>query len=195
MRNLIRLSLFTLLAIGAASAQAISVGIMAGAPLTNVISAKNIGGVQFTPQSLHLTVGGAFQLDLPFRLRLEVDALFRPASFSASNVIGNISAANWKFPAMLKYRFNNPVGGGHLEPFVGAGFTFDHFYQVTNAIKSGPGSIVKNSPGGVLVVGGVDFKALGKRLSAELRYTRQQNDSIVSLSQLNQADFLLGLHF
>ena len=192
MRKLIVLSV---LIAAAASAQSVSVGIMAGAPLTNVINAKNIGGVQFNPQSLHLTVGGAFQLDLPFRLRLEVDALFRPASFSASNLPNTISAANWKFPAMVKYRFKNPIGGGHLDPFAGAGFTFDHFYQVTNAIKSGPGSIVTNSPGGVLIVGGVDFKALGKRLSAELRYTRQQKDSIVSLSQLNQADFLLGLHF
>ena len=192
MRKLIFLSILTTVA---ASAQAISVGIMAGAPLTNVISAQNIGGVQFNPQSLHFTLGGAFQLDLPFRLRLEADALYRPASFSAGNVIGNISAANWKFPIMMKYRFNNPLGGGHLEPFAGAGFTFDHLYQVSNAIKSGPGSIVKNSPGGVLLVGGVDFKALGQRLSAELRYTRQQNDSIVSLSQLNQADFLLGIHF
>ena len=192
MRKLILLSA---LSAAAACAQSISVGIIAGAPLTNVISSKTIGGVKFDPQSLHLTVGGAFQLDLPFRLRFEADALYRPASFSASNLVSNISAANWKFPVMMKYRFINPIGGGLVQPFAGAGFTFDHLYQVTNAIKSGPGSIVKNSPGGILLVGGVDLKVLGKRLSAELRYTRQQNDSILNLSQLNQADFLLGLHF
>jgi hypothetical protein len=192
MRKLILLSV---LSAAAACAQAVSVGIMAGAPILDVTSAKNISGIQYDPQSIHLTLGGAFQLDLPFRLRFEMDALYRPASFKASNVVGDITAANWKFPVMMKYRFNNPIGGGHLQPFAGAGFTFDHLYQVTNAPKSGPGSFVKNSPGGVLLVGGVDFKAFGKRLSAELRYTRQQQDSIVQLSQLNQADVLFGLHF
>lgn len=192
MRNLILLSVITA---AAASAQAVSVGILAGAPLTSVISSKNIGGIQYKPESLHFTVGGAFQLDLPFRLRFEVDALYRPAKFSASNIKDQISAANFKFPVMMKYRFKDPLLGGHLEPFAGVGFSFDHFYQVTNAVSSGVGSVVSNSPGSVLLVGGFDFKALGKKLSAEMRYTRQRGDSIIGLSQLNQADVLLGIHF
>ncbi len=162
----------------------------------DLTSSKTLnGGVQYDPQSLHFTVGGAFQLDLPFQIRLEIDALYRPASFSVSSQTNDVTAAHWRFPVMGKYRFKNKIGGGHLEPFAGAGFNFDHLYQVSNAIASGPGSIVSNSPGGVLLVGGVDFKAFGKRLSAEGRYTRQAIDSIQSLSQLNSVDFLLGLHF
>jgi hypothetical protein len=190
-----KLILLTVLSAAAACAQAISVGVLAGAPILDLTSSKNISGVQYNPQSLHLTVGGAFQLDLPFRLRIEVDAMYRPMNFRASSIAKDITAADWKFPVMAKYRFKNKISGGHLEPFAGAGFTFDHLYQISNAVTSGPGSIVKNSPGGVLLVGGVDFRALGKRLSAELRYTRQSNDSVISLSQLNQADVLIGIHF
>jgi len=192
MRKLILLSV---LSTAAACAQAISVGVMAGVPVLDLTSSKTINAVHFDPQSLHYTVGGAFQLDLPFQIRLEIDALYRPASFSVSSQTNDVTAAHWRFPVMGKYRFKNKIGGGHLEPFAGAGFNFDHLYQVSNAIASGPGSIVSNSPGGVLLVGGVDFKAFGKRLSAEGRYTRQANDSIQSLSQLNSVDFLLGLHF
>jgi hypothetical protein len=190
-----KLILLTVLSAAAACAQAISVGVMAGVPVLDLTSSKTINAVHFDPQSLHYTVGGAFQLDLPFQIRLEIDALYRPASFSVSTQTNNVTAAHWRFPVMGKYRFKNKIGGGHLEPFACAGFNFDHLYQVSNAIASGPGSIVSNSPGGVLLVGGVDFKAFGKRLSAEGRYTRQANDSIQSISQLNNVDFLLGFHF
>ena len=40
-----------------------------------------------------------------------------------------------------------------------------------------------------------DFKLKVIRISTELRYTRQFNDAVVSLSQLNQADVLVGIHF
>jgi hypothetical protein len=190
-----KLFLLSILSAAAASAQAISVGVMAGVPVLDLTSSKTINAVQYDPQSLHYTVGGAFQLDLPFQIRLEIDALYRPASFSVSSQVNDVTAAHWRFPVMGKYRFKNKIGGGHLEPFAGAGFSFDHLYQVSNAVTSGPGSIVSNSPGGVVLVGGVDFKAFGKRLSAEGRYTRQANDTIQSISQLNNVDFLLGFHF
>jgi hypothetical protein len=192
MRKLIVLSV---LSAAAACAQAISVGAMAGVPVLDLTSSKTINAVHFDPQSLHYTVGGDFQLYLPFQIRLEIDALYRPASFSVSTQTNNVTAAHWRFPVLGEYRFKNKIGGGHLEPFAGAGFSFDHLYQISNAIAAGPGSIVSNSPGGVVLVGGVDFKAFGKRLSAEGRYTRQANDSIQSISQLNNVDFLLGFHF
>ena len=57
------------------------------------------------------------------------------------------------------------------------------------------GSFASNSPAGMLIDGGLDFKLKVIRISTELRYTRQFNDAVVSLSQLNQADVLVGIHF
>ena len=186
--------LFSLSA-AAACAQAVSGGVTLGAPALNVTSSQSIGGVQYNPKSPHITVGGSFRLDLPFQLRLEVDALYRAAGYSASNAAKIATASDWKFPAMMEYRFRTPLSGGRFEPFAGAGFSFDHLYTVSNAVTSGTGSFVKNSPAGMLFVGGVDFKFLGTKASGELRYTRQFHDSIINLSQLNQADILLGFHF
>jgi outer membrane protein W len=175
-----------------ACAQGVSVGVLGGAPFLNVVSATTVDGVAYSPTSLKYTVGGAFQLNLPFRLRIELDALYRPASFSVSTPPSETTASEWRFPVILQYRLNH---GGFFQPFLGVGASFQHLYQIGNAIKSGTGSIVTNSPAGMLVDGGVDYKLGLFRLSTELRYTRQFNDSIQSLSQLNQAEVLVGFHF
>lgn len=181
-----------LLTAAAAFAQGISVGVIAGAPFTSVVSATTVSGISYLPQSPKFVVGGSFQLNLPVRLRLELDALARPASFSASNLINNVSAVEWRFPLILQYRLNSAKT---LQPFVGVGASFEHLYQIKNAITSGTGTIATNSPGGMLLDGGVDFKLGLFRMSAEMRYTRQFNSSILNLSQLNQGDVLVGLHF
>ncbi len=179
---------------GSAFAQAISVGAIAGAPFTDVESNVTVGTVSYIPKSPKFVVGGSFQLNLPFRLRLELDALARPASFRVSNLVSDTSATEWRFPVLLQYRLGKGKGIG-MQPFVGVGASFEHLYQIKNAVTSGTGSIASNSPGGVVLDGGVDFKLKLFRLSAELRYTRQANDSIVSVSQLNQAEVLAGFHF
>ena len=181
-----------LLTAAAAYGQGISVGAIAGVPFTNVESTTTINGISYLPKSPYFTVGGSFQLNLPYHLRLELDALVRPASFKVSNLVGNTSATEWRFPVIVQYR----LGAGKLfQPFLGVGASFEHLYQIKNAVTSGPGSIATNSPGGMLLNGGVDVKLKLFRLSGELRYTRQFNDSILDVSQLNQAEFLLGAHF
>ena len=109
-----------------------------------------------------------------------------------SNLVSNTSATEWRFPLIAQYRLGS---GKLLQPFVGVGASFEHLYQIKNAVTSGPGSIATNSPGGFLIDGGVDVKLKLFRLSGELRYTRQINSSILDVSQLNQAEFLLGVHF
>ena len=185
-----------LLTAAAASAQNISIGAYAGAPFTDVERTTTISGISYLPQSAKFTVGAGLQVNLPLRLRLELDALVRPANFSASALISNTllsntSATEWRFPLIVQYR----LGKGTLAPFVGLGASFEHLYQIKNAVTSGTGSFASNSPGGMLIDGGVDIKLKLFRLSGELRYTRQFNDAIFSLSQLNQAEFLLGAHF
>jgi hypothetical protein len=190
MRKLILAGLVTAAAM---YGQAISVGAIGGVPFVNLENTTTIGGIAYLPKGPNFTVGPTVQVNLPFHLRLEFDALARPTSFHVSNLIGNTSATEWRFPFIVQYRLGSKAH--FFQPFVGVGASFEHLYQIKNAITSGPGSIATNSPGGMLLEGGVDFKAGPCRLSAELRYTRQFNDSIQNLSELNQGEFLVGARF
>jgi outer membrane protein W len=181
-----------LLTAAAACAQAISVGVIAGAPLTNVETTTTLGGISYLPKSPNFTVGPTFQLNLPLHLRVEFDALIRPADFRASNLVANTNATEWRFPLLVQYRLGS---GKFLQPFVGVGASFEHLYQIKNAAVAGPGSIATNSPGGMVIDGGIDFKVKLARISAELRYTRQFNAAIFDVQQLNQAEVLVGARF
>jgi hypothetical protein len=188
-----------LLALGAlcaaaANAQSISVGVLAGAPFTDVVNATTTNNISFLPTSTNFTVGPALQINLPLSLRFEVDALYRPYSFSVSNLVGSVSAAQWRFPFLAQYRFNAPV----LKPFVEAGLSFDHLSNISSAAKSitsGPGQLVQQSHAGVILGAGVDLKVPFIRVSGELRYTHQGSADFRDISKLNQAEFLLGVHF
>ena len=177
----------------AAYGQAISVGALGGVPLMNVETTTTISGIAYLPKGPNFVVGPSVQINLPLHFRVEFDALARPASFHVSNLVGNTSATEWRFPVIVQYRLGNKAK--FFQPFVGVGASFEHLYQIKNAITSGPGSIATNSPGGMLLDGGVDFKIGLCRLSGELRYTRQFNDSILDLSQLNQAEVVVGARF
>ena len=60
-------------------------------------SNATISGITYLPQSPNFTVGPTFQLNLPFHLRLELDAMVRPASFKVSSLFANTSATQWRF--------------------------------------------------------------------------------------------------
>lgn len=188
-----KLILVGLLAAAATYAQGISIGVLGGAPLQNIETTTTISGVSYLAKSPNFTVGPALQVNLPLHLRFEFDALVRPASFRASNLLTNTDAMQWRFPILVQYRFG---AGKVLQPYLGVGVNFEHLYQIKNAVTSGPGSIATNSPGGMILDGGVDLKIKGLfRLSGELRYTRQWNGAILDVEQLNQAEVLVGAHF
>jgi hypothetical protein len=189
MRNLILAGLVTAAAM---YGQAISVGVIGGVPFHDLENTTTIGGIQYLPKGPNFTVGPTVQVNLPLHLRIEMDALARPTAFHVGNLVGNTSATEWRFPVIVQYRLGKaPV----VHPFIGVGASFEHLYQIKNAITSGPGSIATNSPGGMLLDAGLDFKLGPARLSTELRYTRQFNSSILDLSQLNQAEVLVGVRF
>jgi opacity protein-like surface antigen len=187
-----RIFLIGLLTAAAACAQGLSVGVYGGAPFTDVEQNTTVGGISYVAKSPKFMVGGGIQLNLPLHLRLEFDALARGATYRASNQTADTNATEWRFPLIMQYRFATK---GVVQPFIGVGASFSHIYQIKNAVTSGPGSFASNSPAGMLVDGGLDFNLKLIRISAEMRYTRQFNDPVVSLSQLNQADVLVGVHF
>lgn len=187
-----------------AVAQGFSVGVIGGAPFNDVAKSSVIGAVQSLPQSRNFTVGPALQVNLPLSFRVEVDALFRPydtdinATFlpaSIRPVSIQIRGQQWRFPAMLQYRF----GSSRIQPYVGAGVSFGHLSGLAagakTLISSGPGQLLHQSDVSPVFGAGVDVKVPFVRVSAELRYTRQTVSNFASFSNLNQAEVLVGIHF
>lgn len=187
--------LFALLVASAAGlcAQSLSVGVIGGAPFSDVTSDYTSRNLNLIPQSKNFVVGPSLQVNLPLSLRLEVDGLYRPYSFSVSG-LPNATAQDWNFPLLLQYRFKTPV----VKPFVEAGVSFDHLANISAAAKSvtsGPGQLINQSSSGLILGGGLDVKIPFVRLSGELRYSHQNSAFFQQISNVNQAEFLLGVHF
>jgi hypothetical protein len=196
MRTFICVCLFTA---GMAHAQALSVGVIGGAPLTNVVNGNTLNSIQSISKSTNFTIGGAIQVNLPLNLRIEVDGIFRPYSFNLTslNLVQDISAQQYSFPVLLEYRLPGPP---LIKPFVEAGLQFDHLAGISaaakSAIASGPGELLRQSDAGIVIGAGIDVKVpLIIRLSGELRYIRQTLPNFQDFSNLNQAEVLVGVHF
>ncbi len=196
MRNVLVLSL---LSFSALSAQSLSVGVIGGAPFTDVTTSNVVNGLQSIPKTTNFTVGPVLQVNLQLSLRLEVDALFRPyhITITGLNVSDDIKGQDWSFPVLLQYRIHTPVPMVH--PFVEAGLAFDHLAGISaaakSAIASGPGELLHQSDTGIVLGGGIDVKVPFVRVSAELRYTHATVSQFASFSNLNQAEVLVGVHF
>lgn len=199
-----KLFLFSAFFAASANAQLISVGVIGGAPFTDVVNATNQNNLAFVPTSTNFTVGPSFQVNLPLSLRVEVDALYRPYSFTATSTVlppfatsiapVNVSGSQWRFPVLAQYRFKAPI----VKPFAELGASFDHLSNLSTAaanITSGPGQLIQQTHAGVVLGGGVDLKIPFIRISGELRYTHQGSADFQSISNLNQAEFLVGVHF
>jgi hypothetical protein len=199
-----RVFIFGLFCAASACAQGISVGVIGGAPFTDVVNATNQNNLAFVPKSTNFTIGPALQVNLPLSLRIEVDALYRPYSFTGTSTLAptllfantpiNVSGSQWRFPVLAAYRFKAPV----VKPFVEAGVSFDHLSNLSAAAKnitSGAGTLIQQSHAGVVLGGGVDVKIPFFRISGELRYTHQGSADFQSISNLNQAEVLVGVHF
>ena len=182
------MSLCAALGTGAASAQSISVGALGGVPFTDAVSTSSYLSPNFV-------VGPALQVNLPLNLRFEVDALYRPVKFNFVNEFfsGQISGSQWQFPFLLEYRFKTPL----FKPFVEAGVSFDHLADVSAAAKevSGTGQLLQQSHASLVLGGGVDVKIPFIRLSGELRYIHEGSADFQGISNLNQAELLIGVHF
>jgi hypothetical protein len=202
MRNLILLG--ALFAISASAQSIFSVGVIGGAPFTDVVNASTPGTFTFVPKSMNYTVGPSVQINLPLNFRVEFDALYRPYSFTATETIipplatsvapANVTGNQWRFPILAQYRFRFPV----VSPFVEAGVSVNHLSNIAmtgTVFTSGPGTFVRQTDAGVVLGGGVDVKIPFVRLSGELRYTHQGAADFQSVSNLNQAEVLVGIHF
>jgi hypothetical protein len=198
------LFLVSLCSIPACAESIFSVGVLGGAPFTDVVNHTNQPGYLFTAKSSNYSIGPAIQINLPLNLRFEFDALYRPYEFAATSNVpaplaaglapSHVSSNQWNFPMLAQYRFKFPV----VQPFVEAGVAVNHLANISYIgahITSGAGNLIRQTNAGVVIGGGVDLKIPIVRLSGELRYTRQSQPYFANVSNLDQAEFLVGIHF
>jgi hypothetical protein len=176
--------------------QSLSVGILGGAPFTDVVHATSVGPSQILNNADKYTIGPSVQVNLPLGLRVEFDALYRPYGFgtvtAAPNLTTttNMSAQQWRFPLLLQYRFPFPI----VRPFVEAGPSFEHLTGASS-LSSFLSSPTHTSGTGIVLGGGADLKIPFVRLSGEIRYTRETTSYYPGVSNQNQAEVLFGVHF
>ncbi len=187
MRLLSILLLFTSAAFG----QHLSVGVIGGAPVTNLVTGET--GTRYT-------VGPTVQLLLPLGFGIEADALYRGFEFRAPiSLFPNInslqtSGSQWRFPILLQYRFPTPL----LKPFIEGGVSFDRLSglkQTIVAASRNSGDLLQTSHAGAVLGAGLEVKLPFLRLTPGFRYTRQGSSDFQNISNLDQFEFLVGIRF
>jgi len=185
------------------AAQNISLGFKGGVPFTEAF--KTSSGPTFNYRSLRnpYTFGPSIEVRLPLRLSISLDVLYKRLSFEGSSSGAELrSKANqFEFPVMVKYRFKD----GIWTPYVAAGPSFNKITSVTRTITNpsqflAPDEFQNSSSGGFAFGGGLEFKPV-IRITTEVRWTRRGTKNFLSAasglleSNLNQAEFLVGIHF
>jgi hypothetical protein len=175
--------------------------LLVGTPLTDVTQTTTVAGIASLSKSTLFTIGPTVQVNLPAGFRVEVDALYRPVAYQvATSIFGaagsaNVSAAQFRFPVLLQKRFGRlPL----IKPYAEGGLSFDHLADLSQAVSlvsKQPGAIVQTTHAGLVLGFGLDVKIPFVRLSPEFRYTRQFSSDFQGISQLNQAEFLVGIRF
>ena len=169
---------------------------------------------------VHLPLRLALEFNVLYR-RLNYDRNFYTRTpSSGEHFVNTHNVANkWEFPLLMKYRFSDAT----VRPFVAAGVsvnringtrqvrdtgsrTFTEWYYTRNVSQSGFAleELARFPTGGFVLGGGVEMPLSFIRITAEMRYTRWAHENFREEtkwfgtpfgSNLNQADFLLGISF
>jgi hypothetical protein len=211
---MVKLLLASLISAAAAfPAGLFSIGVKGGVPFTDAFNAATNGNLTYVTHSDNWTLGPEFDLNLPFGIGIEADALYRGLKYqSTQNLVDQLetsttSARAWDFPLLLKWK----APTGPFRPYVVAGPTFrglTSIKQVTSFFSANSGTTISQSssnPGslksqfitGMTLGGGI--QVLG-HVAPEIRYTRWGWDSFRDPSGLlksnpNQLEFLVGITF
>jgi opacity protein-like surface antigen len=174
-----------------ALAQPVSAGLKGGVPFSD---AFNISGTTITiPASTRsLIFGPTVEIHLPFNLGVEVDALHRSLSATATD-----SGAQWEFPILLKHYFLP----GPVRPYGEGGINFNHLSGFSDLAKS-PLAAIKSGTTGFTAGAGIELKISRLRIAPELRLTYWKDPNVRFtltsagvISKQTQASFLIGISF
>jgi hypothetical protein len=190
----------------AAMADGFSFGVKGGVPVTDAL--KVLDTSRYFSDRAPYVIGPAVDLRLFGGLSAEADLFYRKLQYTstpsgAGAPTTRTTAQAWEVPILAKYR----TPGEIVRAFVSAGLSYRwlaNFRQrASNSgvqLSSEPPELADSTTGGATIGGGVELSIPLFRISAELRYTRWGSSSFHSsfgelASQLNQADFLLGVMF
>jgi hypothetical protein len=193
--------------------QSFSVGVKAGGQLTDDLSSPSSWA---SSESKRYTLGPMATLELPCRLALEVDLLYRRTGYRTSfGYFGGgfnerVRANSWEMPILVQYK----LPGRLLHPYVAAGIaprrsngTYDSDTYTINpqtgqiTFSRGHDTTNWSASVGTVVGAGVRFGLGPLDLSPELRYTRWNNTPVniqgsygySFQSAQNQVDVLVGV--
>jgi hypothetical protein len=206
-----------------ANGQLLSFGIKAGGEISTGLDFE---GMPFAvSEAKPYTFGPAVEFRLPFKLAVEVDALYNRTGYRGdlcrfTYCWAQVGRTNvFAFPALLKYRLFR----GPLSPYVAGGPAYRHVGGPSGTVlnwRTGPafpGEVVDTTvqrtsltgPGsdgaGVVVGGGLEIKLGILKLSPEYRFTHWNNRAwgvtgsgdgyYFNGSSPNQHEILLGVMF
>lgn len=185
------------------AAQHISVGIKGGVPFTEAFKTGQGPEIAYKSLLKPYTFGPSVEVRLPLRLSVSLDVLYKRLAYDGTFRFSDLraSANQFEFPVMVKYRFKD----GLWSPYVAAGPSFNKIASVSRTITNpsqfvSPDEFKSSSSGGFAFGGGLEFKPV-VRITTELRWTRRGTKNFLSAasglleSNLNQAEFLVGIHF
>ncbi|MEO5926413.1 MAG: outer membrane beta-barrel protein [Bryobacteraceae bacterium] len=197
-------------------AQAVSIGVKGGVPITDAFETTKGNSAAYATNTKRYIVGPTVQFNLPARFSIEIDALYKrlgyqyDQSLTNQTVYAKTVANSWEFPALIKFA----ILPGPVTPFVSVGGSVRHISgikQIRDTVNAGlaPVRVEVNSATefnkrndvGAVFAGGLEFKIGHVRVTPELRYTRwgSENfrDPINALlhTNRNQGDFLMGFSF
>ena len=191
------------------AAEAVSIGVKGGVPLTDAFEVFNRNAVSYAVNTKRYLVGPTVEFHLPLRLSLEVDALYKRLGYQYSNVGTQTFARtvinSWEFPVLGKWE----ILPGPMRPFVDLGASFRHLSGVSQ-VRSVAGAVGvqvnaaefnRSNDIGLAAGFGIAFKAGPVRISPEFRYTHWGTESFrdpvnaLLRTRRDQGDFLLGLTF
>jgi len=204
------------LVIAPAFAQPISIGVKGGVPITDAFETFQGNSAFYATNTKRYLVGPSFQINLPARFSIEIDALYKRLgyqynqSLSTGTVTTRTVANSWEFPALVRFA----ITPGPIRPFVAAGGSVRNISgieSVRDTINTGlaPVRVQLNNASefnkrndlGFVFGGGLEFRLGRLRITPEVRYTRWGSENFrdpvnaLLRTNRNQGDFLLGFAF
>ena len=198
-----------------ASAQHVSIGAIAGVPLTDAFEKGALIPFRFTYtfNTKRYIVGPTADVSLPLGLRLEADALYTRLDYD-STIMGvdtftrsATKANSWQFPLLLKKDFN----AAGVKPYGDIGIAPRHVGGTSHIVNTvfptrvfelntAPPELIHDWTSGFVVGGGLEFRTGPLRLSPEVPYTRWFHENFstptgIFQSNLNETNFLLGVRW
>ena len=206
-----RVLAFLLFSTAALAADFISFGVKGGVPFTDAFKTARTGNLGYVTDTRRYTFGPTVELNLPFSLGVEFDALYRRLNFEGTDqpldifVRRTVTADAWDFPLLLKIR----MAPGPIKPYLSVGPTFrglarlkqvGQFFNRPGEGEDTPAELERRMNTGFTAGFGVRLSAPVIAISPELRYTRWGWDNFrdtrgLLQSNRDQFEFMLGITF